>query len=79
MVDAIEAVEALYADVKVQPADQQPLLTLRRARQRLTGHSDVARRLLEPEAHSCRWLEPARSSRGDRTAALAEWRQLGAA
>ena len=68
--EELDAIEALFGDTAVPEAKSQPLLDLRRAHRRLTDHAAIAASFLEPTAETVRWIEPARTRRGDRSAAI---------
>jgi ATP-dependent DNA helicase DinG len=57
---ALEGLSALFDDVQLADTEMQPLLDLRRAKRRLSGHSAVIRGVFESDDPAfCRWIEPA--------------------
>ena len=66
----LDAIEALFADVRVSEDKAQPLLDMRRAHRRLKSHSEIARKFLEFRRDWCRWIDRARTRKGVRTAQL---------
>ncbi len=56
---ALDPITALFAEVKLSERDAEPLLELDRARRRIAGHAEVARRFLSDSDEQCRWFEPA--------------------
>ncbi len=68
--EALDAVEAVFDDVKVPDSGRQPLLDVQRGRRRLTRHADVARLFIEDAPERCRWVAPDRSRRGEGAATL---------
>ncbi|NCG17816.1 MAG: hypothetical protein GWP91_02235 [Rhodobacterales bacterium] len=66
----LDAIEQLFADIHLKEVDSQPLLDVRRARRRLAGQADVAQTFLDSGPEAVRWIEPARSRRGDKGAAI---------
>lgn len=69
--EALDAIEAVFADILLPEAEMQPLLDVRRARKRLVSHADVARAFVtgDTSTERCRWIEADRG-RGERTAAF---------
>jgi ATP-dependent DNA helicase DinG len=68
--EALDGVSGVFQDIPLPEEQIQPLLDLARARRRLAGHAEVAAGFLEPSDGACRWAEPDRDRRGERTAAL---------
>lgn len=68
--DSLDAVLQVLDDVDVPEAAVQPLLDVRRSRRRLGQHAEVVESFRLPPDDGVRWIEPARSHRGDPTAAL---------
>ena len=63
--EALDAVLHLLEDITVPPAQMEPLLQLKRSRQRLIGVADRLRSFLVHEADHARWLERAWRRRGE--------------
>jgi ATP-dependent DNA helicase DinG len=63
---AIDTLQQLFEEVKLADTEMQPLLDLRRAKRRLSGHAAVVRGVFESEdAAHCRWIEPVRQPSQD--------------
>ncbi len=67
---ALQAVSQLFDDIRLVDAHAQPLLDVDRAGSRLAAHAGLIRELLVGPDDRVRWVEPARTRRGDGTAAL---------
>lgn len=66
--EAVEQVLGCFDEAALAPAQEEPLLVLKRAHRRLSGHAGFARGFLESQ-DDCRWVEPDRDRRGERSAA----------
>ncbi|MFT4621607.1 MAG: ATP-dependent DNA helicase DinG [Myxococcota bacterium] len=68
---ALQAVAQMFDDHRLPEDQTQPLLDVDRARGRLAGHAGLLRELLDGPDERVRWVERARSHKGDDTAAVA--------
>ena len=68
--ESLDAIEGLFDDIAIPQADAQALLDVRRARRRLVDQAGIAHAFLDPPSGTVRWVEWARSRRGDRGAAV---------
>jgi ATP-dependent DNA helicase DinG len=66
--EALDQVLGAFDDAVLAPAHEEPLMVLKRAHRRLAGHAAFARGFLEGQ-DDCRWVEPDRDRRGERSAA----------
>jgi len=60
-----------FEGIRLDEADQQPVLDLTRAKRRLVRHAEVASGFLDDDAERCRWLAPDRGRRQRPMARLA--------